>query len=140
MFPIGALASLVVLNTLSGGLTGVIPDDATFKKNIFLLLLCKCIASFVCCVLAFLFMDDNRALPNSFVLHEESRRLGICTQMKLLMTDKVYLLFVYGPMISISLLGASNNHLGSLLVAFSLSIVKSFKYYLSNSLETSLDH
>ena len=58
------------------------------------------------------------------MLHEESRKLGFCTQLKLLVTDKIYFLFVYGPLVSISLIGATDNHLGSLLVPFGITPVR----------------
>jgi hypothetical protein len=123
MIPIAALGSTILLHWLSGGYSkSIIPPD-TFKRYILYYMITKTALSFVCAIMSFLSLDDNKALPQSEVLHEESRKLGFCTQIKLLVTDKVYFLFVYGPLVSISLIGATDNHLGSLLVAFSITKV-----------------
>jgi hypothetical protein len=50
--------------------------------------------------------------------------LGFGTQMKLLLTNKIYLMFVYGPMLSVCLISATDNHLAKLLFPFGITVVK----------------
>lgn len=126
MFPITAVGSTVTLFWMKGGFTGIETKSDTFKDYIFYYMVAKTALSGLCAVLSALIFDDEKALPHSALMHEESRRLGFFTQIKLLMTNKLYFLFVYGPLVSISLLGATDNHLGSLLVPFGITDVNFF--------------
>lgn len=123
MFPIAALGSTIMLFWMRGGFSGKDTATDAFKNYIFFYMVAKTGLSFLCAILTFFVMDDTKVLPQSQALHEESRKLGLCTQIKLLLTDKIYFLFVFGPLVSISLIGATDNHLGSLLVAFNISTV-----------------
>lgn len=123
MFPISALGTTVLLYWMKGGFSGVTPKTDQFKTYILYYMIAKTSLAFLCAILSFIFLDDTKTLPQSQALHEESRKLGFFTQLKLLLTDKTYFLFVYGPLVSISLIGATDNHLGSLLLAFGITTV-----------------
>lgn len=123
MYPIAAFINTVLLFMMKGGFSGIPPTTEEFKARITIYMIVKLVLVLVCALVTFLLMDDTKILKDSLILHEESRKLGLFTQLKLLLTDKIYVLFVFGPIISISFLGATDNHLESLLAAFTISIV-----------------
>jgi hypothetical protein len=123
MYPIAAFINTVLLFMMKGGFSEIPPTTEEFKARITIYMIVKLVLVLVCALVTFLLMDDTKILKDSLILHEESRKLGLFTQLKLLLTDKIYVLFVFGSIISISFLGATDNHLESLLAAFTISIV-----------------
>lgn len=124
------MASTLVLQWISGGFSGVVPDTATFKRSVFFYMILKAFLALFCCFLACVFLDDRQALPHSKALQEETQAIGFSAQLKLLLTNKIYLLFVYGPMLSLCLISATDNHFGKLLSPFGITNV-SHPYSLS---------
>jgi hypothetical protein len=118
------LASTLILQWISGGFSGVVPDTATFKRSVLYYMILKAFLALFCSVLAFAFLDDRQALSHSKALQEETQALGFSAQMKLLMTNKIYLMFVYGPMLSVCLISATDNHFGKLLSPFGITNVR----------------
>ena len=108
---------------MSGGFSGVAPDAATFKNSVFYYMITKTFLAFSCTMISYIFLDDRQSLPQSKIVEEESLSLGFSTQMKLLLTNKIYLMFVYGPLFSVCLISATDNHLGRLLLPFGISNV-----------------
>lgn len=127
MFPIAAQGSTIILFWMKGGFTDTETKLDVFKKYIFYYMVVKTCLSFLCALLSFFNIDDSKVLPHSVFLHEESRKLGFIPQLKLLLTNKLYLVFVYGPLVSMSLIGSTDNHLESLLLPFGISMVSSNK-------------
>lgn len=79
MFPIAALGSTVLMFWMSGGWAVAPPKADIFKGYIFYYMVAKTGLALFCAVLTFITMDDSKALPQSEILHEESRKLGFCT-------------------------------------------------------------
>jgi len=98
-------------------------DSATFKTRILFYMIGKTALAAVSAILVKIVIPEN-PLSEAVIMHEEARALGLLTQVKLLMTDSTYILFVYGPLISVSLIGGSDNHLQTMLGSFLFTPVK----------------
>lgn len=108
------MASVPAGQTLSG---------ESFKFRILLYMIVKAVICLICIVLVkFVFSEPTN--EKAMGLHEESMKMGIGSQIKLLLTDSTYNLFVFGPLISISMLGAADNHLFMLLAPFNFTRVR----------------
>lgn len=123
IFPLGMTIMTILLSYITAVQSGKILDANTFKSRVAIYMYIKagiCVLCLALVQLTFREPTNKRAVE----LHEESMKLGLCTQFKLLITDSTYNLFVFGPLISISFLGASDNHLFSLLAPFKYTHVK----------------
>lgn len=123
IFPIGMTMMTILLSYMATPPSGSkILDAATFKARVSIYMYIKTGISIICLGLVqtiFKEPTNRRALE----MHEDSMRLGLGTQFKLLITDSTYNLFVFGPLVSISMIGASDNHLFALLGPFQFTSV-----------------
>jgi hypothetical protein len=121
MFPVACLASALLLNRIS--LKNKTKD--AFQQAILLYMIGKLTMSVICALSVQIFFSKDPQVEEAIRMHQESIKIGICKQLKMLFTDKIYLLFVYGPLLSMTMVSASDNHLYSLFKTFSITYVGS---------------
>jgi Na+/serine symporter len=123
MFPITVVIMTIVFNFMRSNPKGGQLTEQIFKGRVFTYMIIKTTFAALCAVLVKFVIPQS--IPNNAQrLHDESRTLGLLTQLKLLLTDSTYVLFVYGPLISVSLIGGSDNHLDTMLSPFSFTQVR----------------
>ena len=126
MVPVGLLFSSILNHFLEIG-TGqrsLQTTSAGFKMRISLYMYAKAGISLLCCGLCFLISEPPSG-TESGRKDQESKAYGLCSQLKILLSNGAYLTFVFGPMFSICLMTATNDNLKVLLTPFKILPVSS---------------
>ena len=122
MFPVGLLISSIINHFVGLGVDEKHFTEAEFRSRINIFIYCKTGLALLCCGLCFL-VEKPPSGTQAERQMEETKAYGLCSQLKILMSNGVYLAFVFGPMLSICLLAATDNNLSVLLAPFKIQPV-----------------
>lgn len=131
MFPITSLATLAGYNRIERQFEASKGEEAAsgFRMTISILMIGKLSLLVVSIVLCKFCLMDEPQVKEAIALHKETMRISFPRQISILVTDKNFLLLVFPPLLSISLISASDNHLYDLLEAFKYSEVRTHAYF-----------
>ena len=103
-----------------------VPDQ--LKTDIFIFVGIRIVLCILICIFVALFFRQNPINEDvNLALGDENNKFevekGILDQMKVLASDKIYLLFVFGPLLSICSLESIDTHIPRILAVFEFTSV-----------------